>query len=130
MIRPPVHGCCWDMIWMASRAHKNGPVTLVANTRSKSCSDTCSILAAVLLIPALLNNKSTRPKRSLIVSNNRLTSVSIVTSVGIQRQLFCIVVGGSDVNVVVVVVVVTSLVPHMACVSNKDESVRPTNTTT
>jgi hypothetical protein len=72
MIRPPRGD--WRLNWAkAARAHRKAPVRLVSITARQSSSDRASISTEGAITPALLNNRSMRPKRATARANSRST---------------------------------------------------------
>mmetsp|Transcript_85045 Transcript_85045/g.221972 ORF Transcript_85045/g.221972 Transcript_85045/m.221972 type:complete len:263 (-) Transcript_85045:101-889(-) len=79
MILPP-RGFCDFMSLKACWVHRNVPVTLASMHRLKASTDTSSIGVGGTPVPALLNNKSQRPKRCSTSLNSLSTSAHLQTS--------------------------------------------------
>ena len=74
MIRPP-RGVWAFMMRIASCVHRNDPLRLVSTTRCHCSSVSSYIGTAGAPMPALLNNRSSRPNRAMVCSNSTRTDV-------------------------------------------------------
>ena len=81
MMRPPA-GSCRFMIAIARCAHRNEPVRFVSTARCQCLSSSSSSGTGGDPTPALLNNRSRRPKRDSVAANNASTASTSRTSVG------------------------------------------------
>ena len=85
MMRPP-RGDCSFICRNAACAHRNEPVRLMSTTLFH-CSRVRSSNGPPALMPALLNSRSTRPKRSVVAANSARTEPGSATSVGTASGL-------------------------------------------
>jgi len=87
-IRPP-RGLCAAIMRKAARAHKNAPVTLTLSEAENASSPVCPNGVAGVKIPALLNSRSSRPKRCTTALNRARTAASSVISAAMAVKFSC-----------------------------------------